>query len=236
MATGKTILVVEDSPDVAEAIRGYLEQEGYVCQHVGDGEAALAAVRRQLPDLILLDRGLPRMTGDEVARNLRSDARTRSVPIIMLTGKAEESDELVGFALGADDYVAKPFSLKVLLARIEVQLRRKEAAEQHYATLPASTVKLDRTQPRVFIDQTPIALTSVEYKILAALMAAGGTVLRSQQLLGLIYGREQPSDDRGLATHVGGLQRKLGPAGACIQVVSGDEYAFCPPRNPAPSA
>jgi two-component system phosphate regulon response regulator PhoB len=236
MPTGKLILIIEDSPEVAGLLRDKLEAEGYYCDYAADGEEGLVAARRQPPDLILLDRGLPRLTGDDVAQRLKSDPRSRNIPIIMLTGKADESDQLVGFALGADDYVAKPFSSKVLLARIAAQLRKKEIEAEEHDQLPAFCVELDRTQPRVLVDKNAIPLTATEYRILAALMAAGGTVLHSTQLLPMVYGKDNPQDERRLAGHVGGLRRKMGPAAGCIQVIADGEYAFCSPHGPRPSA
>lgn len=236
MPTGRFILVVEDNADVAVEICEQLDREGYRVQHVSDGEAAISAIRRSEPDLVLLDRMLPRVTGDEVAQQLRTDPRSRSIPIIMLTGKADETDELVGLALGVDDYITKPFSPRVLLARIANQLRKRPAIEPEPEPVPATSVKLDRKQPRVFIDQTAIPLTSTEYKLLATLMAAGGTVLEGHQLAAIVFGQDRAADEAGLAGQVCGLQRKMGPAGGCIHVIGEHEYAFCVPRPPRPLA
>lgn len=236
MPAGKTILIVDDNLEVAQTLRERLQREGYVCEHVGDGEAALGAVRRHPPDLILLDRMLPRMTGDEVAQKLKTDPRSQDIPIIMLTGKADESDELVGFALGADDYVAKPFSPKLLLARIAAQLRKKAVAEQEQEQLPALCVELDRSQPRVLVDKNAIPLTATEYRILASLMAAGGTILHGHQLTTMVYGEDANREELRLAGHVKRLRQKMGPAAACIQIIGEDDYAFCSPRGPPPSA
>src|SRR5262249_7306224 len=130
MAAGKTILIVEDEADLAELVSFQLQKEGYICRRQFDGNAALAEVQRDPPDLILLDRMLPKVSGDDVVQRLRRDPRTAGIPVIMLTAKVEETDELIGFAMGADDYVRKPFSMKLLLARITAVLRRKEALEQ----------------------------------------------------------------------------------------------------------
>ncbi len=173
MQAGPIILVVEDSPEVAETLRELLEREGYAYEHAADGKQALAAVRRRPPDLILLDRMLPHVSGDEVLRRLRGDARCRHVPIIMLTGKSDEDDQLVGFALGADDYVSKPFSSKVLLARIAARLRDAAPADEESEAAVLGSVELDRRQPRVFVNKAAIPLTTAEYRLLAALIAAG---------------------------------------------------------------
>lgn len=236
MSTGRFILIVEDNAQVADMLRRQLEREGYHCELAVDGEQALSMVKSCPPDLILLDRGLPRITGDEVARRLKSDIRSQRIPIIMLTGKADESDQLVGFALGADDYVNKPFSIKVLLARIGAQLRGKQPIYEELDAPPPAMIELDRRQPRVFIDKTAVPLTAAEYRILASLMAAGGMVLRAEQLMSMFGGKDAPPDERTLEGYVGGLQRKMGSAAACIQIVGDGEYAFCPPRAPRPMA
>ncbi len=124
MGADRTVLVVEDEADLAELLRYNLEREGYRCRCEADGASALAAVRRDRPDLLILDRMLPGVSGDEVLTRLRRDPSTADLPVLMLTAKGEESDELVGFAIGADDYVTKPFSMKVLLARVEAMWRR----------------------------------------------------------------------------------------------------------------
>jgi two-component system OmpR family response regulator len=236
--SGRLILIVDDNPEVAEAVREILNHEGYLCEYAPDGERALAAVRRQIPDLILLDRMLPRITGDEVTRRLKSDPRSQDIPIIMLSGKNCEQDQVVGFALGADDYIPKPFSPGVLLARIARHLRSGVGLEDEFENAPSmpSSIRLDRSQPRVFVDKTPVMLTATEYRILASLMAAAGTVLTADQLLAMVYGREAPADDNSLHGHVGTLQRKMGPAAECIQVLSRADYAFCPPRGATPYA
>lgn len=236
MYTGRTILIVEDDKEVAETIREQLQHEGYACCHAADGEAALAFARRQPPDLILLDRMLPRVSGDEVAQRLKSDPRSRGIPIIMLTGKADESDQLVGFALGADDYINKPFSPRILLARIAAQFRQRQCNEGDADEFSATSIELDRRQPRVYVDKTAIPLTSTEYRLLATLMAAGGTVLHREQLTTMIFGRDTPSDEHVLEGQVGGLKRKMGNAAGCIHTVADGVYAFCPPRQPRPTA
>jgi DNA-binding response OmpR family regulator len=236
MRAGRTILVVEDSVEVADTLRELLEREGYGYEHATDGRQALAAVRRRPPDLILLDRVLPQLSGDEVARRLRADARGRSIPIIMLTGKSDESDQLVGFALGVDDYMSKPFSPKVLLARVAARLRDRSSAEEETEPVAIRSVELDRRHPRVFVNKAAIPLTTGEYRLLAALIAAGGHVLHHSQLAAMVYGKSTQPDARSLEREVGGLRRKMGGAGGCIQVIGEGRYAFCSPQPPRPSA
>lgn len=236
MATGKLIVIVEDDDQVAGVLRAQFEREGYRCELASDGERGLTLVRGHKPDLVLMDRVLPGMNGDEVTRRLKSDPRTQTIPIIMLTGKGDESDELVGFALGADDYVSKPFSAKRLLARVAARLRQTEIVEQGSDELPEAPILLDRSQPRVFIGQTAVALSPTEWRILAALMAAAGHVLRKEQLLSMIYGKDVPATTADVADEVSSLRRKMGAASACIQSPAPDQYAFCPPRVPLPGA
>ncbi len=231
MRIAKTILIVEDNPEVANALVHHLEREGYICERATDGDEALASVRRHPPDLVLLDRGLPGVPGDEVARQLRADPRCATTPVIMVTGKAEEADQLVGFAVGADDYISKPFSPKLLLARVEAQLRKKERAEAAHPSVPAAVIKLDRSQPRAFVDRTPILLSTDEYKILATLIAAGSTVLEEHRLAAMVYAPGQANPTERLASDIEGLRDKLGPGGGCIQCVRPGMYAFCHPRD-----
>lgn len=227
------ILIVEDQSEVAGVLQKCLEREGFRCEHAADGEEALARVGRHQPDLVLLDRVLPRLSGDDVVRRLKADPRTRTIPVIMLTAKSDETDEVVGFALGADDYLPKPFSPRVLLARVQARLRSREMLDSLHAAAPVSSVLLDRERPRVFIDKTAVALTPTEYRILATLMAARGHVLRSELLVTLVFGSNSPDEQERLAGQVSGLQRKMGPAAACIQVVASNEYAFCAPPGAA---
>jgi two-component system phosphate regulon response regulator PhoB len=236
MPAGSSILIVEDETAVASILQKQLQQEGYYCECVADGEKALASVRRHAPDLVLLDRVLPGLTGDEVVRRLKSDPRTQSIPVIMLTGKGDESDELVGLALGADDYVSKPFSFKVLLARIVAQLRRQANIEHRDEIASVESVALDRRSPQVYVNKMPVQLSPTEYKILATLIAAQGRVLDRVQLITIVYGDHVSPGERNIDGEVEGLRRKMGPASVCIHAVSDYGYAFCPPpREPAPA-
>src|SRR5690606_26654925 len=154
-----------------------LEREGFKVAKVHDGAAALSHVQRTLPDLILLDRMLPKLSGDELVVRLKRDPRTAEIPLIMLTAKDEEADELVGFALGADDYVRKPISMSLLLARITAVLRRREAAETVDAPLRSGEIAVDKSRHEVTVGGKFIALTATEFKLLTSLMAARGCVL-----------------------------------------------------------
>jgi two-component system phosphate regulon response regulator PhoB len=226
MNSGKLILVVEDERDLSDVLCYHLQREGYECRQAGDGEAALAEVQRARPDLIVLDRMLPKLSGDEVATRLRRDDRTADVPIIMLTARAEDTDELVGFALGADDYVRKPFSVKLLVARIAALLRRGEQARQERDVLSAGSVLVDRARHEVTVAGQPVTLTATEFRILAALLAAGGRVLTRGQLIDTVLGHNVVVTDRTMDVHIAALRKKLGPAADCVQTVRGVGYTF----------
>lgn len=229
MAHSRLILVVEDEADLAELLCYHLEKEGYTCRRLHDGHSALAEVRRSTPDLILLDRMLPGVSGDEVVQRLKRDPRTAAIPIVMLTAKAEETDELIGFALGADDYVSKPFSMKLLLARIAAVLRRRDTVAEEGEVLTAGPIVLDRGRHEVTVEGAPIALTATEFRVLAALMAARGRVLDREQLLDLVLGSGAAVMNRTIDVHVAALRRKLGSAAGWVQTVRGVGYAFRKP-------
>jgi len=236
MAHGESILVVEDEADLANMLSYHLKRGGFNCRLAGDGQTALAEAQRQPPDLIVLDRMLPRMSGDDVAMRLRSDPRTARVPIIMLTAKAEETDELVGFALGADDYVRKPFSIKLLLARIQALLRRQAGAGEPVEVLSEGPIVLDRGRHEVQVSGQPVALTATEFRLLGALLAARGRVLSRNQLIDAALGTGAAVTDRTVDVHVAALRKKLGAAGGWIQTVRGVGYAFrAPPERPPES-
>jgi two-component system phosphate regulon response regulator PhoB len=190
---------------------------------------ALAEVQRHAPDLVILDRMLPRMSGDDVARRLRRDPRTAGIPIIMLTAKAEETDALVGFALGADDYVSKPFSMKLLLARITAVLRRREAAQEQAEVLESGSIVVDRARHEVTVAGRRIPLTTTEFRVLAALMAARGRVLDRDQMLDAVVGSGVSVTNRTIDVHIAAVRRKLGPAAGWIQTIRGVGYAFREP-------
>ena len=151
MGDGSSILIVEDETDLAEMLCYHLQREGYHCRRAGDGERALAEAQSQPPDLIVLDRMLPKLSGDEVAVRLKRDSRTAAVPIIMLTAKAADEDELVGFALGADDYIRKPFSVKLLLARVTAVLRRDKNTADEREVVTVGPVVLDHGRHEVVV-------------------------------------------------------------------------------------
>jgi two-component system phosphate regulon response regulator PhoB len=228
---GKVVLLVEDETDLADVVGFHLDREGYACRRVTDGEAALAEVRRRPPDLIILDRMLPRLSGDEVALRLKREPRTADIPIIMLTAKAEETDELVGFALGVDDYIRKPFSVKLLLARVAAVLRRELGAGTEREVVTAGPIVLDRGRHEVLVNGAALPLTATEFRVLATLVAANGRVLNREQLIDAVLGHGVAVTNRTIDVHIAALRKKLGPAANCVQTVRGVGYAFRVPAG-----
>ncbi len=224
------ILIVEDELDLADLISYHLEREGFACRRQPDGNVGLADAQRDPPALIVLDRMLPGLSGDDVAMRLRRDPRTAGVPIIMLTAKGEESDELVGFALGADDYIRKPISMKLLVARVQAVLRRKAAADQQGEVVAGGPIRLDRARHEITVDGAPVPLTATEFRVLAALMGARGRVLDRDQLIDMVLGTGVAVTNRTMDVHVAALRRKLGSAAGWIHTVRGVGYAFREPH------
>ncbi|MBI4578703.1 MAG: response regulator [Planctomycetes bacterium] len=224
------ILVVEDEADLVELLKYNLEREGYRCRWAADGQAALAEVQRELPELILLDRMLPGLSGDKFLGELKKEPDTAGIPVIMLTAKAEESDQLIGFALGADDYITKPFSMKLVLARIAAVFRRIDAAEASTDVLSAGPIRLDPDRHEVTVGGEPVSITATEFKLLRALMAAGGRVLNRGRLIDIVLGTGAAVTDRTIDVHITAVRKKLGAAAGWIQTIRGVGYTF---RKPA---
>jgi len=225
------ILVVEDERDIARMIEYNLKKDGYRPILVQDGSFAAATAAREKPALILLDLMLPGLDGLEVCRRLKADARTSSIPVIMLTAKGEESDKVLGLGLGADDYVTKPFSLKELLARVGAVLRRsavKAAAAEAPGKLKAGTLELDAAKVQARLKGEPLELTSKEFELLKALMACGDRVLTREELLEKAWGMDSSLEveTRTVDVHIGTLRKKLGKDGRRIVTVKNYGYRF----------
>jgi DNA-binding response OmpR family regulator len=229
VSIAKNILVVEDETDLAELIVFNLRREGYTCNQVGDGVSALQEIQRKPPSLVVLDRMLPGMSGDEVLAELKRTPKTASIPTIMLTAKADETDELVGFALGADDYISKPFNMKRLIARIGAVMRRIEAVDRKGDVVAAGPITLDDGRLEVTVEGSPVSLTATEFKMLRALMSARGRVLDREQLIDNVLGPTVAVTDRTIDVHIASLRKKLGSAAAWIQTIRGAGYTFRPP-------
>ena len=206
----KTILVVDDEPKIADLARDYLEHAGFTVRTAADGEAALAAVRRDRPDLVVLDLGLPRLDGLDVTRAIRRDS---NLPVIMLTARDDELDKLVGLELGADDYLTKPFSPRELVARVRAVLRRVDgaAASDGAELIRAGDLTLDVPRMRTDLAGRAIDLTPTEFALLAALARQPGRIFTRSQLLDAIHGIAFESYERAIDTHVKNVRRKLEP-------------------------
>lgn len=231
----KRIIIVEDERDMAELIAMRLKREHYGVEVAHDGLEGLGKIRSSPPDLVLLDLMLPIMSGTEVATELRKDSRTANLPIIMLTAKSEESDIVVGLHIGADDYVTKPFSMSVLLARIASVLRRADRPEGEQGDiLKAGSIRIDRHRHRVEIDGAPIALTLTEFRLLAAIVAGKGRVFTRDQLIDKALGQDAVVTDRTIDVHITSLRRKLGKARDCVETVRGVGYCLASREDETP--
>ncbi|HYM85075.1 MAG TPA: response regulator transcription factor [Candidatus Dormibacteraeota bacterium] len=232
----KTILVVDDEPRIAQLARDYLEHAGFRVEVAGDGESALERVRRQRPDLVVLDLGLPGLDGLEVTRALRRDG---DLPIVMLTARDDELDKLLGLELGADDYITKPFSPRELVARVRAVLRRVEphgAARDGEAEdiLRVGGVLIDVARMRVEVEGRVVELTPTEFQLLVALARRPGRILTRSQLLDAVHGVAFESYERAIDTHVKNLRRKLEPDPRLprfVLTVHGVGYRFADDRD-----
>lgn len=227
--------MVEDERDMAELVAMRLKREGYAVEIAHDGHNGLEMIKANPPALVLLDIMLPRMSGTDVARELRGDPRTASLPIIMLTARGEESDQIVGLQLGADDYITKPFSMSVLVARIAAILRRSGTPDTGTkVTLKVGPVEIDKERHRVEIDGEPISLTLTEFRLLLALAAAKGRVLNRNQLIDQSLGLDAVVTDRTIDVHLTALRRKMGRARKYITTIRGIGYRFAIENDESP--
>jgi len=223
----ETILVVEDEEDLLELARYNLAREGYQVIAVGSGEEALDAARTRLPDVVLLDLMLPGINGLDVCRLLKGDARTRHVPVIMVTARGEDADVVLGLELGADDYVIKPFSPRVLVARVRVALRRADnETEDDGAVIRRGAMVIDPGRHEVTVDGCEVELTHTQFLILQLLARRPGWVFGRQQILETARGDDYLATERSVDVHIVALRRKLGDEGDRIETVRGVGYRF----------
>jgi DNA-binding response OmpR family regulator len=202
------ILLVEDDERISEPLVRVLVSEGFTVTHVDAGKDALAAVERDRPDLVLLDLTLPDIDGLDVCRKLRADIP--DLPIVMLTARAEEMDVIVGLGAGADDYIAKPFRLAELIARVRARLRVVEQATRATPMLEGAGLRVDRDARRTFIDDREIELTSKEFDLLALLMSRPGVTFTREQIMNQVWDEHWWGSTRTLDTHVSTLRKKIG--------------------------
>jgi two-component system phosphate regulon response regulator PhoB len=220
----KTILIIEDEKDLAELVAFNLEKAGYRFLLATDGAMGLEKARTHLPDLILLDLMLPAMAGTEVCKALRSSEKTARIPVIMLTAKGEEIDRVVGFEVGADDYVVKPFSTRELLLRVQAILRRAEPVACTRKIVTVGAVAIDIDHHTVTVAGKEAILSTIEFKLLLILAERVGRVQSRDQLLKDVWGYSYGGDTRTVDTHLTRLRAKLGEAGDLIKTVRGFGY------------
>jgi DNA-binding response OmpR family regulator len=225
----KKILVVEDESDLQDLLRFNLERDGFIVQIAASGERALELIRLDPPDLVLLDLMLPGVDGLTVCRTLRNEKNTAKVPVVMLTAKGEETDVVIGLELGADDYVTKPFSPRVLLARIKAVLRRYDEVpddQANDAALRLDGLSIDPAKHQVKVLDCVVELTATEFKLLFQLASRPGRVFTRLQIIESLHGQLAAVTDRSVDVQVVSLRRKLGQLGDKLQTVRGVGYRF----------
>jgi two-component system phosphate regulon response regulator PhoB len=224
MAKSK-ILIVEDEASLVEVLVYNLQREGYEVAVAKEGREALRKAQTLLPELILLDLMLPGLGGLDICRELRASPRTAGIAILMLTAKSEESDQIVGFAVGADDYVTKPFSVKVLLQRIKVLLKRNTEPLPVGDVVQAGEICIDKRAHQVTVQEEPISLTPTEFRLLETLIKQPGRAFTRHDLMDAAVG-DTIVLERTIDVHIKSLRRKLGEAGEHIETVRGVGYRF----------
>ncbi len=228
-----SILLVDDERDLLSLLDFNLRAAGFETALAATGEEALAHLRRRVPDMVLLDLMLPDLPGTEVCRRIKSDPRTRHVPVVMLTAKGDEVDRVVGFELGADDYVTKPFSVRELVLRVKAVLRRAAAGGRASEAPRASVgpIRVDADAHRAFVDGAEIQLTPLEFKLLATFMARLGRVQSRERLLEDVWEMSSELETRTVDTHVKRLREKLGSGRDLLETVRGIGYRLVDPSE-----
>jgi two-component system alkaline phosphatase synthesis response regulator PhoP len=223
-----TILVVDDEDDIVEMVRYNLTKERYDVVGASNGEDAIRMAKKAAPDLIILDLMLPGVDGLDVCRVLKNDDRTNHIPIIMLTAKGEETDIVLGLELGADDYITKPFSLKVLRARVKAVIRRTKSTDNDRddTVIQLRGLTIDPERHQLKIDDKSIDLTATEFRILYFLAHKPGWVFTRSQIVDAVRGEDYPVTDRTIDVHIVSLRKKLGEYGTYISTVRGVGYRF----------
>ena len=227
------ILIIEDDRSLSEVLDYNLRQDGYDTLVASDGQAGLNQARLRLPDLIVLDLMLPIIDGMEICRRLRGDPVTRHILVLMLTAKAEETDQVAGFSVGTDDYVTKPFSVKVLLERVRALLRRREGDAINGHVLVSQGVMVDRDRHRVTAGDEVLDLTPSEFSLLAALIRQPGRVFSRTELIDSALGGDSLVLERTIDVHIRALRKKLAGHAGLVETVRGVGYRF---RDPVGAA
>jgi len=225
--SAKKILVVEDDRALANVLEYNLSNEGFAVSCAMDGQDALNQARAHNPDMILLDVMIPVLDGIQVCRQLRSDPATANTPIIMLTAKGEETDQVVGFSVGADDYVTKPFSVRILLERVKAILRRRERIGDGNDLVTAGGVTIDRVKHRALLDGKALDLTPSEFRLLDTLIRQPGRAFDRSELIDSALGTDAIVLERTIDVHIRSLRKKLAESADRIETVRGIGYRFC---------
>jgi two-component system phosphate regulon response regulator PhoB len=220
------VLIIEDERPLTEVLAYNLRKEGYDTIVAHDGQEGLRKAQTALPDIILLDLMLPVKDGLEVCRELRAGERTRAIPILMLTARSEETDQIVGFSMGADDYVTKPFSVKVLLQRVKALQRRAEPRVETTDVLEHLGVRIDKVRHQAFIDDEALDLTPTEFRLLECLVRQPGRAFTRQHLIDAAIGDGTLVLERTIDVHIRSLRRKMGKLGDLIETVRSVGYRF----------
>lgn len=222
----QTILIVEDEKSLVDVLSYNLKKEGFEVASAANGQEGLRRAQTLMPDLIVLDLMLPVIEGLEVCRQLRSDPRTREIPLLMLTARSEEVDEIVGFRMGADDYVTKPFKLKPLIQRVKALLRRRGHSATKDDVVASHGLEIDRLRHRATADEADLHLTPTEFRLLWTLMRQPGRAFTRNELMDAALGEEAIVLDRTIDVHIRSLRQKLGPHAELIETVRGVGYRF----------
>jgi len=220
------VFIVEDEPDLRDTLTYNFESEGFTVESFSNGESFLEALEKTIPNLVILDLMLPGISGLDVCRELRSNENHNNIAVVMLTAKSEEIDRIVGFELGADDYVTKPFSVRELILRVKVLIKKRFQNPVNEQILEFGPITMNLDAHDVFVDGQNIILTALEFKLLKHLMNRKGRVQTRDQLLGDVWGYSSEVTTRTVDTHIKRLREKLGEPGDLIQTIRGVGYRF----------
>jgi two-component system alkaline phosphatase synthesis response regulator PhoP len=224
----KLIFIVEDEPDILDVLNYNLKREGFDVESAQNGAESLVLIQKSIPDLVLLDLMLPGMDGLEVCRNLKTDVRSNTIPIIMVTAKGEESDVVLGLGIGADDYISKPFSPKELIARVKAVLRRSEnvVASDSAAPIELENLSIIPSKHKVLVKGIETKLTATEFRLLHYLASQPGRVFSREQLLDQVFANDTVVVDRNIDVHIRGIRKKVDPEQFYIETIRGVGYRF----------
>ena len=230
----KRIIIVDDEPDVTELVSYQLRAKGYAVEVLNNPTQSIARIRSFQPDLVILDVMMPEITGIQICRMLRADPKTKTLPVVFLTARAEEADRVLGLEVGGDDYICKPFSVKELALRVQGLLRRLSPADEGQPRrLEIGTIVLDSERHEVTIKGLPIELTATEFRLLRLLMERKGRVQTREHLLLNVWNYETEIETRTVDTHIRRLREKLGDQADLIETLRGVGYRMIDPQNPA---